>query len=145
MIPEPVEFGDPQASARRLCDAFEPPERLGSVKVSTRLPATAPTSALLVVRAGAWARYEPPIIAENRVRFTAWDLDEDAVFDVASWYHARLLAYRNAEGDAEIRRFRYDGGPERGVDPVYGVPICAFTLRAVMRPGRSTAVGIPTP
>lgn len=139
--PRPVaEFGDPQASSRRLCAALPRPERLGGVDIRTRLPEARPASPLLVVRAGSWPRYQPPVYAENRVRFTSWASDEDRVWDVASWYHAQLLAFRDELGTGEIRRFLYDGGPERGIDPDYKIPIVGFTLRAVMRPRLTDAV-----
>jgi hypothetical protein len=133
-------FGDPQSSAKLDVDALvadglalaSPPAFLADLTVATMLPSVAPQGRLVVVRAGLWLEYQPPITAVNRLRIVVWDLDADASWDIASWLHAQLLAML-LPSSSEIHSYRYDGGPTRGLDPDYGTPITAFTLRARMR------------
>lgn len=133
-------FRDPQSSAKRDADlllaaraAAGPvlPSFLEGLQISTRLPPAAPPGRLLVIRSGAWLEYVAPLTAVIRIRGVAWSLDADEAWDVASWFHASLLAY---PGDEDVVSYRNEVGPERGTDPDYDTPIAAFTVRARMRP-----------
>lgn len=132
-------FRDPQSAAKLDCDALLEEAAaagpllsfLDGLKVGTELPAARPPGRLLVVRSGPWVEYVPPITAAARIRVVAWSLDADEAWDIASWFHASLLAY---PGDDDVVAYRYELGPERGKDSDYDTPIAAFTMRARMRP-----------
>lgn len=131
-------FRDPQSAAKLDCDALlatavavGPPAFLDGLAIGTKLPAAQPPGRLLVVRSGPWVTYVPPITAEVRIRLVAWSLDADEAWDIASWFHASLLAY---PGDDDVVGYRYELGPERGQDSDYDTPIAAFTVTARMRP-----------
>jgi hypothetical protein len=134
-----VTFRDPQSCAKLDCDgllaaAATPgpvPAFLDGLTIGTELPDAAPQGPLLVVRSGLWDTYQGPITATNRIRIVAWHLDPDAAWDIASWFHGRLLAYR---GDQDVVGYRYDSGPARDKDPDYGTPIAGFTTLVRMRP-----------
>lgn len=132
-------FRDPQSAAKLDCDALllaaaeagPLPAFLEGLAIRTELPAATPPGRLLVVRSGPWVEYVPPLTAVARIRCVAWSLDADEAWDIASWFHASLLAY---PGDDDVVGYRYELGPERGKDSDYDTPIAAFTVRARMRP-----------
>ena len=133
-------FGDPQSSAKRDADRLLAaraaagttlPLFLEGLQISTHLPTSAPPGKLLVIRSGAWLEYIAPITAVIRIRGVAWSLDPDEAWDIASWFHASLLA---DAGDEDVVSYRNEIGPERGIDPDYDTPLAAFTVRARMRP-----------
>lgn len=133
-------FRDPQSAAKLDCDALLAdaaaligplPAFLDGVEIATKLPAAAPPGRLLVIRSGPWIEYNAPLTAVARIRGVAWSLDADEAWDIASWFHASLLAY---PGDADVVSYRNELGPERGMDSDYDTPIAAFTVRARMRP-----------
>jgi hypothetical protein len=135
-----TDFGDPQSSTKLLCEALlreggdellERRPALDGLEVGTRLPTSQVPGRLLVVRAGVWTDYQPPVTAENTLRLSAWAPEEDDAYDVSSWFHGRLLAY---DGDADVVSYRFSEGPRRGKDPDYGTPTCTFTIRARMHP-----------
>lgn len=133
-------FRDPQSSAKRDADRLLAartaagttlPLFLEGLQISTRLPSAAPPGKLLVIRSGAWLEYIAPVTAVIRIRGVAWSLDPDEAWDIASWFHASLLA---DAGDEDVVSYRNEIGPERGIDPDYDTPLAAFTVRARMRP-----------
>lgn len=132
-------FRDPQSAAKLDCDALlearfdagDVPSFLQDLSIGTELPSERPPGRLLVVRSGPWTEYVAPITAVARIRGVAWSLDADEAWDIASWFHASLLAY---PGDLDVVSYRYEIGPERGKDPDYDTPMASFTLRARMRP-----------
>lgn len=130
-------FRDPQSVAKLHCDgllagalAASPPPFLVGLATGTQLPG-GPPGRLLVVRSQRWVEYQPPVTAVNLLRLVAWDLDPDVAWDVASWFHGRLLALA---GDADAVSYSYDSGPARGTDPDFDTPMTAFTIRIRMRP-----------
>lgn len=131
-------FGDPQAVTKRRCAALlqaaaGSPTFLAGLKIATVLPTGTPAGPLLVVRSGRWLEYQPPVTAVNRIRLVAWSTNEDAAWDIVSWFHGRLLAL---PGDADLVSFQYDDGPTKGTDPDFDSPIAAATLALRMRPAR---------
>lgn len=129
-----AEFGDPQALTKLRCDALRAAASrpfLTNLTIGTVLPPASPQGDLLIVRSGIWTEYNAPITAVNIVRIVAWSLDEDTAWDIASWFHAMLLA---APGDATVHSYRTDDPPRKGTDPDYDTPIAAFTIAARMRP-----------
>lgn len=138
-MPRPARtFRDPQSAAKLDADeilaarALLPdfPPFLEGLEIGTHLPAASP-GRLLVVRSGPWTDYRFPITAECRIRGTAYSLDADEAWDIASFFHGSFLAYA---GDVDVVSYRYEIGPERGVDPDHRTPIAGFTVRARMRP-----------
>lgn len=139
-MPKPARhFRDPQSSAKLDADrllaaraaAGPLPAFLEGLTIGTKLPEAAPPGRLLVIRSGAWLEYNAPLTAVIRIRGVAWSLDADEAWDIASWFHASLLA---DPGDLDVVSYRNEIGPERGTDADYDTPIAAFTVRARMRP-----------
>lgn len=139
-----VTFGDPQAITRLRCVDLAGldgvPDYIAALvadpdttarSIVTKLPDTAPQSDLLVVRAEDWPEYTSPVSAANRLRFVAWSLDEDRAWDIAAWFHGKLLSLR---GPDPIRGYFVDSPPRKGIDPTYNTPIVGFTVRLRLKP-----------
>lgn len=142
MSPNPaVTFGDPQAITRLICVGLAAvdgvPDYIAALAVHpdasivTHLPEAAPQNDLIVVRAEDWPEYTAPVSAANRLRFVCWSLDEDRAWDLASWYHGRLVSLR---GPDPVRGFFVDSPPRKGIDPTYNTPIVGFTVRLRLKP-----------
>lgn len=143
MVKIAATFRDPRSAAKLDCDALALaaatpgplPEFLDGLTIGTHLPKKpndeAPRGRLLVVQSGPWLTYQPSITATQRLRFVAFAPARDDAWDIASWFHARLLAF---PGDEDVQAYRYDAAPEDGIDPDYDTPIAAFTIGARMRP-----------
>lgn len=131
-------FGDPQSSAKLDADALlaaraarpDVPAFLEGLTVGTRLPAGSP-GRLLLIRSGAWAEFVTGITAVCNIRGVAYDVDPDAAWDAASWFHSSFLAYA---GDDDVVGYTNVLPPERGYDDTHQTPIAGFTVRARMRP-----------